>query len=63
MVALMGGILPAVMVLYASDGALWSLAGCFLAVLGVCAAIYAVGLSAGEREFVNSQLRKWTRKA
>ena len=63
LVALIGAILPAVMVLFAPEGALWALVGCTLAVLGVCAAIYAVGLSTGEREFVNSQLHKWIRKA
>ena len=62
LVALIGAVLPALMVLFAPEGTLWALAGCTLAVLGVLTAIYAVGLSRGEREFVKLQLHKWTRK-
>ena len=62
LVTLLGVVTPLLLCSLAPAGWAWSLLNCAVAVLGTAAAIYAVGLTPGERDFCKETLRKWIKK-
>ena len=58
LVALLGAVLPVLLLLFAPSGWVWSLVSCAVSVLGVAGAIYAVGITPGERAFIRSRLHR-----
>ena len=59
LVAATGAVLPLPIFLFAPSGTwLWTVLSCGFSVLGVSAAIYAFGLTSGERAYVRSRLTR-----